>query len=550
VDAVVGWTNNHPTSVLVVLLALAAVLAWRFRFVQDDAFISFNYARSLVQGTGLTWFGARVEGYTNFLWVLWIALGMKLGAEPVIWSQVGGTLSFLAMIHGTWMLARVTLREVVPTLFAVLFTLSNYSVLVYATGGLETMLQTALLCQALALLCRMREDQTFSAMRILGLSLVLSLAVLNRLDGALPGMVIAGYVGVALAKRRTSVRTWLLLVLPPVLIVGSWMVWRLLYYGSVLPLSFYAKVRPSLGTLIDGARYVWHFMHWYFVWPIAGLGLAVLMLSRRESNPRLRPLLAVVLSWIAYVIIAGGDFMEFRFLVPIAPVAFVLLAFLVYTQLGKVLLGRPILACVAAFGILAVASVRHATRTDFSGLGFDNIKSLSTFYGTYPDQNWGLIGDRLRQQLSATDAVIATTAAGAVPYYSGLQTVDMLGLNDACVARHGTVSRSAIPKPGHERYATLEYLHSRHVNLIVGHPRVVERGLTSSQNVVPVFDQWVKRLAFSDLDQEAELTLVVMPLDEQRGLLMWYLNPTRMLDSVIAANQWEVVRLNRGTQPR
>jgi len=31
--------------------------------------------QGLVEGNGLTWFGNRVEGYTNFLWVTWIALG-------------------------------------------------------------------------------------------------------------------------------------------------------------------------------------------------------------------------------------------------------------------------------------------------------------------------------------------------------------------------------------------------------------------------------------------------------------------------------------------
>lgn len=43
-------------------------------FLTDDAFISFRYARNLVEGHGLVYdLGEYVEGYSNFLWVLELA---------------------------------------------------------------------------------------------------------------------------------------------------------------------------------------------------------------------------------------------------------------------------------------------------------------------------------------------------------------------------------------------------------------------------------------------------------------------------------------------
>jgi arabinofuranosyltransferase len=55
-----------------------------YDYVVDDAYISFRYARNLIEGHGLVFNpGEKVEGYTNFLWVLIIAMGMKLGADPV-----------------------------------------------------------------------------------------------------------------------------------------------------------------------------------------------------------------------------------------------------------------------------------------------------------------------------------------------------------------------------------------------------------------------------------------------------------------------------------
>ena len=49
--------------------------AWNLRFVQDDAYISFRYAENLALGRGLVWNeGERVEGYTNFLWTVILAI--------------------------------------------------------------------------------------------------------------------------------------------------------------------------------------------------------------------------------------------------------------------------------------------------------------------------------------------------------------------------------------------------------------------------------------------------------------------------------------------
>ena len=72
-------------------------------FVCDDAFISFCYARNLLEGHGLVYNpGEYVEGYSNFLWVLELtALGGAFGLRPehtAPWLSVactGGTLAAL-----------------------------------------------------------------------------------------------------------------------------------------------------------------------------------------------------------------------------------------------------------------------------------------------------------------------------------------------------------------------------------------------------------------------------------------------------------------------
>jgi hypothetical protein len=78
-------------------------------------------------------------------------------------------------------------------------------------------------------------------------------------------------------------------------------------------------------------------------------------------------------------------------------------------------------------------------------------------------------GRRLAEVLPP-DTVIATTMAGGIAYFSGLVTIDQLGLTDREVARHG-VPVTPIRR-GHARRASPAYLSSRGVNLVFHHPRV------------------------------------------------------------------------------
>ena len=69
---------------LVVGLGVGFLLQARaWAFLCDDAFISFRYAVNLAHAGALEYnVGERVEGYTNFLWVVLLGLGEALGLAP------------------------------------------------------------------------------------------------------------------------------------------------------------------------------------------------------------------------------------------------------------------------------------------------------------------------------------------------------------------------------------------------------------------------------------------------------------------------------------
>ena len=95
-----------------VTLAVAPLIATRLGFgLVDDAYISLRYAANWAGGRGLVFNpGERVEGYTNFLWVLIEAAAIRLGADPEAALTVAG-FAALAMLAGgvAWLVAAHTL---------------------------------------------------------------------------------------------------------------------------------------------------------------------------------------------------------------------------------------------------------------------------------------------------------------------------------------------------------------------------------------------------------------------------------------------------------
>ena len=242
---------------------------------------------------------------------------------------------------------------------------------------------------------------------------------------------------------------------------------------------------------VNGLVYLGRFLHWYLLWPVVALCLVAMIVRRSLPDRRLILPIVLVGTWFAYIIVIGGDFMEFRFLVPVLPMLFLVVGYLIVVPLGCRLLKRPVVVAVIFTAFLASMSFVHArTFSDMSrDETLDSIPYLSTFYGVYPDGDWTALGKRLRAELDGSDVLLATTAAGAIPYYSGLRTIDMWGLNDRVVVEKGNLAPATYLRPGHRRYATLQYLRDQKVNLVISHPRLVPRG-AANRSDAPILTYW------------------------------------------------------------
>lgn len=525
--------HRHEGLILFALLIAGLGIAWQHRFVQDDAFISFNYARQLVTGHGLTWFGEHVEGYTNLLWVIWIAAGLEVGIDPVTWSWLGGLAAFSATLVLTWRLGIRCLGRRVPTLLAVVVLIINYSFTAYATGGLETMAQTALLTAAALVAVELRDRPAPGRYALW--SLLSAAALLTRLDSI---VVLAVAPTIWIRHRRRPQLSELVAATPAVLVIGAWLAWKVAFYGSILPNTYFTKVGSEpLGT--NGFVYVGRFLHWYALWPFATLGL-VAAAHRRSGESEL--LVGWVLLWTLYVVWVGGDFMEFRLLVPVLPPIALLVALGLHDVIGG-WVRRPLLVSVIGLTLLTVASARHAGgfKTWTRDHSIDSIPALGTFYGLYRDGDWTRLGLALRRQFAGIEVLLAMHAVGAIPYYSQIPTIDMWGLNDKFVARHGNPVPPDFRRPGHRRQAPLAYLRKRGVNFVLGDPQLVARG-SLSRLPGATLSVFIREAIRFEPRGVGEQTLVEIPIDDEHSILAIYLTASPVLDRLIRERGWQRTR--------
>ncbi len=178
-----SYLNNKFFLYLVV--TFASILAYLNRFIQDDAFISFIYARNWVDGNGLTWFGTKVEGYTNFLWVILMGLGLKSGFDLIIFSWLMSFIFFILTIFVIYKIASNLFHSQLISFLSVFLFITNFSVSSYATSGLETMMQTSIIACVALLSLKIKSECFSNPATIFFLSILATAAIFVRMDSAI-----------------------------------------------------------------------------------------------------------------------------------------------------------------------------------------------------------------------------------------------------------------------------------------------------------------------------------------------------------------------------
>lgn len=438
--------------------AYALYEAWRTRWIADDAYISFRYVLSFISGQGLTFNeGERVEGYTNFLWTVLLIPFRALDLDLEVVSLVLGCFFFGMLLVVFALCVRKALSLGLAGV-ALLALCAHRHLHIFATSGLETMLFTFLVSTGVLLLA-LRDKATVPGKPERQLAIFafvsLALATLTRPDGGIIYAVCAGYLFVfdwrqngPVSAARESVRHHLpsVGILFPVLLAKS------LYYGSIVPNTFYAK-SASHPYVFQGIRYAALYFQSY--WPL-GIALILAVVFWRVL-PLIRLPVLVVVAYLSFVVFVGGDFMFARFLIPITPLLF----FCSVVLLSKIASARIRWLAFAAF-ILAIA-----LRMDpFGGsLSRNGITEENRLYSRSARTLLRETALALRPVLIRANpriAFVGAQAAFAYYWYPLFAIEAETGLTDKAIASQPVEQRG---KVGHEKNADPAYLRSRHVHI-------------------------------------------------------------------------------------
>ncbi|MBI3829977.1 MAG: hypothetical protein HY291_10695 [Planctomycetes bacterium] len=433
---------------LVYALAAAIHYAW----TGDDFYIALRYAQNLAAGHGLVFNpGERVEGYTDFLWVLWTALGLKAGVRPETWANLGSIacyLGTLALLIANYFSARkIGAADAWALPVAALACAAIPDMNIYATSGLETSAYTFLLVAGFMLLTLGECGYG----RLAGAGFVFGLAYLTR-----PDAVIMAFFGglFVLWRARDRWRGAAVYSAAFALVWYPHMYWRMAYYEDVFPNTYYAKLAYE-SYYEQGLTYLRLFYTRYWALLPAVASVFLIMRGNGKAAPaqelRARSQIVLALFFIhaytIYVVRVGGDFMYARLLVPTIPFYAILLEHLLFRV--------PKLKWHAAFASGLCATL------------------LLTPCPVGPDLENGVVEERLNyhkmERYLDYKSDVLKTAFDGLPVRLGIfgsearlaaqlgsaEFIECHGLCDRLIAHQQIEARGIV---GHEKIATPNYL--------------------------------------------------------------------------------------------
>lgn len=454
--------NSLVYAILIFLSVVFIYLCFDTKFLQDDAFITFRYVENFVHGNGLVFnIGEKVEGYTNFLWLLLLSVFSFLKFDLLSMSQylsVGfGVLILFAAykisgiinLQPDFSQQKKTKEGSEPGYVNIIFNIIPVVLLVFtgaftywSVSGMESSMFIFFAMLSIYYYIKEKDSEAVNYK----FALYLFVASLTRPEGLYLFFIILFHkvlvtfitkknIGesIKILFSKNNLVTYLIFIVP----TGLYILFRISYYGYPFPNTFYAKTGISWVYIQAGLEYTWNFFKSYLLFGIIYL-LPLVLFKLKKNFFEISFLYILTFFYTLYVISVGGDVLQLhRFFLPVLPFFYILFAkFLRYVFENLRSKSQAFNLGTYSFLFLAI-SVALALFNYYSGK--DKIKDVTELENGLVDK-MRLAGSWFNQEQikKGQPMTIAATTIGAVSYYAGLNVsvIDMLGLTDKEIAHN------------------------------------------------------------------------------------------------------------------
>ena len=405
------------------ILLLFQLLFWNFTI--DDAFISFRYAKNFFLNQEIVFNIGEppVEGYSNFLWVLWMALSFVINIEIIFFSKISGLIFCHLSVLMLYKLAFQISKSKDLSYKIILFYVLTPNIALWSIGGLETSLFSFLLLVSTYLFIL---DISVRKKNIIKLSsFSFALLSLTRHEGAVVfALTFVFFAYLQLKSKEIKVFRQVILLFSYggtfLITYAPYFLWRIVYYNNIFPHTFLAK-QTGFDLLLFFERLMFYLPLIIFLLPTS---IMVVLYFIKHSHYRIKKevnqyIILIILLLSIIVIFLTSWMPGFRFAVPIIPLIYLLLP-------------RP-------FNFL-LTTYRNKFQSNYLSKNFkfitiiiiciSNFSQIFTFYPFVNLYGAGItdcnivLGKWINEN-SSGNASLAVWDAGAIPYYSNIRTIDI-----------------------------------------------------------------------------------------------------------------------------
>ena len=259
---------------ILIIISIGAI--FYFNFTAEDAYITYRYAENWVNIGSLVYNeGEPINAMTSPVHAILSAALFFVTGHTVLSNKIIALTLLLVSALIVWYRFR---NHPQWQVLAMVLMLMPPSVLLWTFGGLETPILLFLVTTAVFLAIR---TPPFSLNSLCAIFLLASLALLTRYDSILFFLPLILYV----ALKARSIKHVVIALIGAAILPVSWFTVSILYYGDLLPTSFYVKTPAGdLGNLLINGRYIASYLLYVGIIPVLILVIILLRLKHRTFN--------------------------------------------------------------------------------------------------------------------------------------------------------------------------------------------------------------------------------------------------------------------------